>query len=75
MTRINIRTVNGENSPGLNSRYARVQNRAAAVIDFSKECGIGLPIDLVAHLHRISVKQIEADFYGNLLEIKRRYGV
>lgn len=61
MTGINIRTANGaKHNADIDPRYARVQNRTAVVIDLSKESGNALPIDLIAQLHRISVKQINA---------------
>ena len=74
-SRPNIRTVNGAGrNPLLNSRYIRVQNRAAAVLDACEEFGEGYTIDLVAHLHRISVSQIETDLYGEPNVIERRFG-
>ena len=71
----NIPTVNGaRRNPLLTSRYIRVQNRAAAVLDACEEFGEGYTIDLVAHLHRISVGQIETDLYGEPNVIERRFG-
>lgn len=75
MSRRNIRTVNGaKHNPHVDHRYARVQNRAAAVIDASEEFGIGFPIDLVAHLHKISEKQLKQDIYGDPIDIQKQYG-
>lgn len=36
--------------------------------------GAGMPIEVVAHMHRISIKQIEQDMYGNPLDIDKRFG-
>ncbi len=44
------------------------------MIDAYKEFGESMDIDLVAHLHRISVQQIQADLYGDPTDIKRRFG-
>lgn len=75
MKRLNIRTVNGARSnPHLDSRYVRAQNRAAAVLDAWNEFGEALPIDLVAHLHRIGTDQIEKDLHGQPADIQRRFG-
>ena len=73
-SRPNIRTVYGAGrNPLLNLRYIRVQNRAAAVLDACEEFGEGYTIDLVAHLHRISVSQIETHLYGEPNVIERRF--
>lgn len=74
-SRANIRTVNGaRRNPLLHSRYIRIQNRAAAVLDACEEFGEGYTIDLVAHLHKLSISQIEIDLYGQPDVIERRFG-
>lgn len=75
MTRINIRTINGAKHNGhLDSHHRRVQNRAAAVLDAFDEFGESLNIDLVAHLHRITVEQIRKDLYDDPAEIREKFG-
>jgi hypothetical protein len=75
MSRINIYTINGAKRNGhLAFHYRRVQNRAAAVLDAFDEFGESLSIDLVAHLHRISVAQIRRDLYGDPAEIRKKFG-
>lgn len=74
MSRPNIRTTNGaRRNPHLDTRYIRDQNRAAAVLDAWEEYGEGLSIDVIAHLHRISISQIEKDLHGELADIERRF--
>lgn len=76
MDRRNIRTVNGaQHNPHLDPRYVRVQNRAAAVLDAWVDYGDPLPIDLIAHMHRLPVEQIKKDLYGEPDDIKQRYGL
>ncbi|CAF2648239.1 unnamed protein product [Rotaria sp. Silwood2] len=76
MNRSNIRTVNGAKHNGhLEHRYKHVQNRAAAVIDAWNELEDEESIDLIAHLHRISIDQIKNDLLGEPLDIKRRFGI
>ena len=59
MNRINVRTINGSKHNGhLDYHHQRIQNRAAAVLDAWDEFGESLTIDLIAHMHRISVDQI-----------------
>jgi hypothetical protein len=75
MGRPNIRTVNGaRKNPQLDPRYSRVQNRAAAVLDAWDEHGEVHAVDLIAHLHRIPISQIEKDLYGEPTDIQRRFG-
>ena len=72
---VNIRTVNGAKHNGhLQPHHQRIQNRAAAVLDAWDEFGETLPIDVVAHLHRIQVDQIKKDLYGDAIEFKNRFG-
>ncbi|CAF0872979.1 unnamed protein product [Rotaria sordida] len=74
MKRLNIRTINGSIHNGhLEHRYRKIQNRAAAAIDAFNEDGESL--ELVAHLHRISIDQIQKDLYGEPSEIKKRFGI
>ncbi|CAF4583183.1 unnamed protein product [Rotaria socialis] len=75
MTRPHIRTINGAQHNGhLGDRYSRVQNRAAAMLDAWHEFGESLTIDVVAHMHRLSITQIEKDMFGEPSDIKKRYG-
>jgi hypothetical protein len=75
MNRTNIRTVNGaRRNPLLDPRYIRVQNRAAAVLDAWVEHGEVHAVDLIAHLHRIPISQIEKDLYSEPADIKQRFG-
>ena len=74
MSSLNIRTVNGAKHNGyLHVRHQRIQNRAAAILDVWEEHGEALSIDLIAHLHRISVEQIKKDLFGDPTEIKQRF--
>ena len=76
MGRVNIRTVNGAKHNGhLDPRYSRVQNRAAAVLDAWDEFGESMPLDVVAHMHRISSEQIKKDLFGEPSDIKKRFGI
>lgn len=76
MSRLNIRNVTGAKHSGhLERRYTRIQNRAAAVLDACNDFGEGLTIDVVAHMHRISINQIEKDLFGEPSDIKRRFGI
>lgn len=75
MNRFNIRTINGTRHNGkLPRRYQLVQNRASAVLDASDEFGQASTIEVVAHLHWLSVEQILKDLHGDPVEIKRRFG-
>ncbi|CAF3945429.1 unnamed protein product [Rotaria sp. Silwood1] len=74
MKQLNIRTTNGSIHNGhLEHRYRQIQNRAAAAIDAFNEDGESL--EIVAHLHRISIDQIQKDLYGEPSEIKKRFGI
>ena len=74
MNRLNIRTVNGARHNGLlEPRYIKIQNRAAAVLDALDEDDESL--ELIAHLHRLSIEQIKKDLYGEPSEIKKRFGI
>jgi hypothetical protein len=74
--RVNIRTVNGQKlNPLLSPKFQRIQNRAAAVWDAYDEYGCGHSLEMVAHLHRISVEQIHYDMYGNPSDIDKRFGI
>jgi hypothetical protein len=76
MKRRNIRTVNGAaHNPHLESRYRQVQNRAAAVLDASDEVDNVGTLDLIAHLHRISIDKIKKDLYGEPTDIEKRFGI
>ena len=73
---MNIRTVNGARRNGhLQHRYRRIQNRAAAVLDASNEYGETIPIDVIAHMHRISINQINKDMFGEPFDIKNKFGL
>lgn len=76
MGRVNIRTINAAKHNGyLPRRYQRVQNRASVVLDAYEEFGIkSFTIDVVAHMHRLSVQQIEKDLYGDLKDLQKRFG-
>jgi hypothetical protein len=75
MGRINIRAINGQKHNGhLETRFQRVQNRASAVLDAYDESEQCVEIDLVAHLHRIPIKQIEQDIHGHHEDFVKRYG-
>lgn len=75
MGRINIRTINGKKHNGhLNIHHQRVQNRASAVLDAYDELDECMEIDLIAHLHKITTKQIEQDIYGSHEDFVKRYG-
>ena len=75
MSRRRIRTTNGaRKNPHLDAKYIRIQNRAAAIIDAWEEYGEALPIDTIAHLHRLSTGQIEQDLFGEPADIERRFG-
>jgi hypothetical protein len=75
MKKINIRTHNGaKHNPHLSSHHRRVQNRAAAVLDAWDEFGESNPIDVVAHMHRLSVIRIKKDLYGDPANIKKIFG-
>ncbi|CAF4164381.1 unnamed protein product [Rotaria sp. Silwood2] len=75
MSPINIRTVNGaEHNGQLPTRYQRIQNRAAAVLDAWDEFGESLPIDLIAHMHHINADQIRKDLKGDQIDFKKRFG-
>jgi hypothetical protein len=57
MSRINICTINGaKHNDHLDFRYQRVQNRASALLDAWSEYGESMTIDLLTHLHHISVE-------------------
>lgn len=72
----NVRTINGPAHNGhLGHRYRWLQNRASAVLDAYEEFDEGLNIDLVAHMHWISVQQIKSDIFSNPKDLKKRFGV
>ena len=72
--RLNIRTINESIHNGhLEHHYRKIQNRAAAAIDAFNEDGESL--ELVAHLHRISIDQIQKDLYDEPSEIKKGFGI
>ena len=75
----NIRTVNGLPHNGvLATRYQRVQNRAAAVIDawvIVEQEGSTGDLFMVGHMHQLSINQISKDLYGDPVKIKRRFGL
>lgn len=74
MKPLNIRTINGSRHNGhLEHRYIKIQNRASALLDASDEDDEYL--ELIAHLHRLSIEQIKRDLYGELSEIKKRFGI
>ena len=73
---MNIRTVNGARRNGhLQHRYRRIQNRAAAVLDALNEYGETIPIDVIAHMHRISINQINKDMFGEPFDIRNKFGL
>jgi hypothetical protein len=78
MQRANIRTINGlPHNGSLPTRYRRVQNRAAAVLDAWIDIEAGCPSDdlsLTGHLHRLSCDTIRADLYGDPVKIKKQFG-
>ena len=75
MTRTNIRTINGKKHNGhLDIHHQRVQNRASAILDAYDELDEPVDIDLIAHMHRITAKQIEQDIYGHHEDFQKRYG-
>jgi hypothetical protein len=74
--RINIRTLNGnKHNPLLPPKFQRIQNRASAVWDAWEEHGSGISLEMVAHLHKISLEQIHVDTYGNPVDIDKRFGI
>lgn len=76
MNRSNIRTVNGAKHSGhLEIRYRLAQNRAAAVLDIWTQNEDEESLDIIAHLHRLSIEQIKKDYFGDPLDIKRRFGI
>ncbi len=75
MGRINVRTINGKKHNGyLDFKHQKVQNRASAVLDAYDESDECIDIDVIAHMHRITTKQIEQDMYGNYEDFQKRYG-
>ena len=73
--RANIRTVTGnKHNADLAPKFRRVQNRAAAVLDPWDEYGETYPLNVVAHLHSLTVDQIHRDIYGDPREIDKRFG-
>ncbi|CAF3233970.1 unnamed protein product [Rotaria socialis] len=74
MNRFNIRTVNGSRHNGLlEHRYIKIQNRAAAALGALDEDGESL--ELIAHLHRLSIEQIKKDLYGEPSDIKNGFDI
>ena len=73
----NIRTVNGrKHNATLPSKYWKIQNRAAAILDAWDEYGgPAMPLEVVAHLHKMSSVQINNDIYGDPLDIEKRFGM
>ena len=61
---MNIRTVNDAK-----------RNPRPAVLDAWEEFGETLPLDLVAHMHRLSIDQIEKDMFGEPFDIKEKFGL
>ncbi|CAF4240825.1 unnamed protein product [Rotaria sp. Silwood2] len=75
MSSVNIRTINGAKHNGhLPAHLQRVQNRAAAVLDAWIAIDESCSFDIVAHLHRISIDQIEKDLYGDITDLRKRFG-
>jgi hypothetical protein len=74
--KVNVRALNGIRCKGdLSLRYKRLENRAAAVLDaWIQNEDEPSSFDIIAHLHQVSMSRINADFYGDLSELQKKFG-
>ncbi|CAF3006289.1 unnamed protein product [Rotaria sp. Silwood2] len=74
--RINIRTMNGKkHDPFLPTKFQRVRNRVAAILNAWTENRDSFSVDLVAHLHRVSAKQIHNEIYRHPSDFDEYFGI